>query len=156
MKPWKKTSKDTLTPWQKNRPRCTHVPHCGRLRSPAHAAFRGCSVLSDIFVFASDTETFGNVVLEAAASGLPLVVVDRGGVRETAIPGRTGVRVPPGDAEMFARACIELLDDDGRRARLAHGARAEAMSRRWPDILDGVLEAYEEAAPTGKLEGAIS
>jgi glycosyltransferase involved in cell wall biosynthesis len=110
----------------------------------------------DIFVFASDTETFGNVVLEAAASGLPLVVVDRGGVRETAIPGRTGVRLPPGDAEMFARACIELLDDDGRRARLAHGARAEAMSRRWPDILDGVLEAYEEAAPTGKLEGAIS
>jgi phosphatidylinositol alpha 1,6-mannosyltransferase len=100
---------------------------------------------ADLFVFASDTETFGNVVLEAIASGLPAVVVDKGGVRESAIPGRTGMRVPPGDADAFARACIELLRDEDLRARLAAGARAEALTRRWDEILDGVLAEYELA-----------
>ena len=88
----------------------------------------------DLFVFASETETFGNVVLEAAASGLPLVVVDRGGVRETAIPGRTGVLVPPGDLEAFAEACVDLLENDERRGALSRGARAEALSRTWSGV----------------------
>jgi glycosyltransferase involved in cell wall biosynthesis len=100
----------------------------------------------DVFVFASDTETFGNVVLEAAASGLPLVVADRGGVRETAIPGRTGVRVPVGDLQGFAEACVALLRDDALRAQLSRGARAEALSRQWDRTLDDALDAYKEAA----------
>jgi glycosyltransferase involved in cell wall biosynthesis len=108
----------------------------------------------DVFVFASDTETFGNVVLEAAASGLPLVVVDRGGVRETAIPGRTGVRVPVGDLQGFAEACVALLRDDALRARLSRGARAEALSRQWDRTLDDVLDAYQEAALGGLREVA--
>lgn len=99
----------------------------------------------DVFVFASDTETFGNVVLEALSSGLPAIVVDKGGVRETVHPGRTGVRVPVGDVEAFARACVELLEDEPRRQRLADGARAEALSRRWDVILDGLLDGYREA-----------
>jgi glycosyltransferase involved in cell wall biosynthesis len=98
---------------------------------------------ADLFVFASDTETFGNVCLEALASGLPAVVVDRGGVKETVVPGRTGVRVPPGDLRAFAEACIRLLSDGEERARLAVGARAEAVSRSWETILDGLLAEYE-------------
>jgi glycosyltransferase involved in cell wall biosynthesis len=109
----------------------------------------------DLFVFASDTETFGNVVLEAISSGLPAVVVDRGGVRESAIPGRTGVRVPPGDTEAFARACIELLQDEARRSTLAAGARAEALTRRWDEILDAVLAEYE-ATLEGREPAAVS
>lgn len=99
----------------------------------------------DVFVFASDTETFGNVVLEALSSGLPAIVVDKGGVRETVHPGRTGVRVPVGDVDAFARACVELLQDEPRRQRLGDGARAEALSRRWDVILDGLLDGYREA-----------
>lgn len=99
----------------------------------------------DLFVFASETETFGNVCLEGLASGLPAVVVDRGGVRETVIPGRTGIRVPPGDPDAFAQACLRLLRCEEERRRLAEGARAEATSRSWDAILDGVLDAYGRA-----------
>jgi glycosyltransferase involved in cell wall biosynthesis len=99
----------------------------------------------DMFVFASDTETFGNVVLEAVSSGLPAVAVDRGGVTETVIPGKTGLLVPPGDLNAFARACIDLLEDEARRLELSAGARQEALTRRWDEILDGVLLQYEAA-----------
>jgi glycosyltransferase involved in cell wall biosynthesis len=105
---------------------------------------------ADLFVFASDTETFGNVVLEALASGVPAVVVDQGGVTETVETGRTGVRVPPRDVVAFAAACVELLSNEDERLRLADGARAEALSRSWPAVLDGVLGAWEACrqAPT--------
>jgi glycosyltransferase involved in cell wall biosynthesis len=99
----------------------------------------------DVFAFASDTETFGNVVLESLSSGVPAVVVDKGGVRETVHPGRTGVRVPVGSADAFADACVTLLDDETLRAGLAEGARAEAVSRSWDEILDGLLREYRAA-----------
>ena len=104
---------------------------------------------ADLFVFPSDTETFGNVVLEGLASGLPAVVVDRGGVRDTVIPGRTGMRVPVGDATAFANACIRLIRDDDERDRLARGARAEALSRSWPAVLDGLIDDYTRALSYG-------
>ena len=104
----------------------------------------------DLFVFASDTETFGNVCLEALASGLPAVVADRGGVRETVVPGRTGLRVRPGDPDGFAEGCLRLLRCEEERRRLAEGARAEATSRSWAAILDGVLDAWAEARDLGR------
>jgi len=107
---------------------------------------------ADLFVFASDTETFGNVVLEAIASGVPAVVVDRGGVRESALPGRTGLRVRPNDPEAFARGCIELLSDRAGLAELARGAREEALTRSWPAILDGLLEGYDTALQAARDE----
>lgn len=128
-----------------------------RVRSPGNVHFTGyltgtdlaeAYAAGDVFVFASDTETFGNVVLEALSSGVPAVVVDKGGVRATVHPERTGIRVPVGDLEAFADACEALLVDDARRATLAAGARAEALSRDWDTILDGVLREYEEATCT--------
>jgi len=101
----------------------------------------------DLFTFPSDTETFGNVVLEALASGVPAVVANRGGVRETVIPGRTGIRVPPLDADAFAEACIRLLANDMERRTLARGAREEALSRSWSAVLDGVLDGYRSQLP---------
>ncbi|GMV06600.1 MAG: hypothetical protein AMXMBFR53_28760 [Gemmatimonadota bacterium] len=100
---------------------------------------------ADVFVFASDTETFGNVCLEALAAGLPAVVADKGGVKETVIPGRTGIRATPGDPRAFADACVRLLLDDEERRRLSEGAREEAVSRSWEAILDDLLAEYEGA-----------
>lgn len=140
-------------------------PAAGRLRSvaPGGVHFTGflrgvplaeAYAAADLFVFASDTETFGNVCLEALASGLPAVVADKGGVKETVIPGRTGIRVRPRDPEDFARACIGLLRDDTERTRLARAARDEATSRDWDAILDGVLDAYAQALDRPRLTAA--
>ncbi len=100
---------------------------------------------ADLFVFASETETFGNVVLEALASGVPAVAVNRGGVTETVLPGKTGALVPPNDVVAFSDACIRLLENEDERRRLAEGARSEALSRSWTTVLDGVLDAYDGA-----------
>jgi glycosyltransferase involved in cell wall biosynthesis len=132
-----------------------------RARAPAGVHFTGflrgeelaeAYAAGDVFVFASDTETFGNVVLEALSSGLPAVVVDEGGVKETVIPGRTGIRVPVGDVAGFAAACVELLDDGEQRRRLSEGARREALSRDWDAILDGLLREYVTALASARGE----
>jgi len=98
----------------------------------------------DLFAFPSDTETFGNVVTEALASGLPVVAPRKGGVVDSVLPGRTGVLVPPRDPRAFADAMISLLTHEDARRSLGRGARAHALARSWATILDGLLEGYEE------------
>lgn len=101
---------------------------------------------ADVFTFPSDTETFGNVVLEAMASGLPVVAPDRGGVQDSVAPDETGVLVEPGSAEAFAAGILEILDDPVRAARMRVGARSVAEGKSWDGILDEVLDVYAEAA----------
>ena len=66
---------------------------------------------SDIFIFPSTTDTFGNVVLEAQASGVPVIVTDQGGPAENLIPGETGFIVPAEDKEGFVNAAMKLIDN---------------------------------------------
>jgi phosphatidylinositol alpha 1,6-mannosyltransferase len=107
----------------------------------------------DVFAFPSDTETFGNVVLEAMASGLPVVGVDGGGVRELIDPDVNGVRTPPGQVAPYAAALSALVHDSERRHRLGAGARVSAERRSWNEILDGVIAHYARAAsPNAPLE----
>jgi glycosyltransferase involved in cell wall biosynthesis len=103
----------------------------------------------DIFAFPSDTETFGNVVTEALASGLPVVAPDKGGVTDSVIPGRTGVLVRPQDPIDLADALISLLQDEERRQALARGARDFTLERSWESVLDRLLQDYEEAVNGG-------
>lgn len=98
----------------------------------------------DIFVFPSDTETFGNVVTEALASGLPVVAADRGGVRDTVIPGETGIRCTPRDAESFAQGLLTLLSDAALREQLRAGARRAALARSWDSAFDVLFDGYAE------------
>ena len=77
----------------------------------------------DVFVFPSATDTFGNVVLEAQASGLPVIVSDRGGPRELMRTGRTGFAVPAGDVTAFAAAMACFPADPGLAKRMGANAR---------------------------------
>ena len=99
---------------------------------------------SDIFAFSSLTETFGNVVLEAMASSLPVVAVKAGGVAETVQSGRTGSLVEPSQPPAaFAAALLELIDRPEQRIEMAQAAREYALSQSWDAIMGALRDRYQ-------------
>lgn len=99
---------------------------------------------SDIFAFSSLTETFGNVVLEAMASGMPVVAVRAGGVADTVQPGRTGILIEPSEPPAaFASALLGLIELPLQRAEMARAAREYAVSQSWDSIMGGLRERYQ-------------
>ena len=99
---------------------------------------------SDIFAFASLTETFGNVVLEAMASGLPVVALRAGGVGGTVQSGTTGILVEPSEPpERMADALLSLIDRPDERRRMAEAARQYALSQSWDTIMGGLRDRYQ-------------
>lgn len=98
---------------------------------------------ADLFVFTSTTDTFGNVVLEAQASGLPVLVTDGGGPRENLIEGETGRVLPADDVAAFQRAINQLLDDPQRLARMGRSARRYAETRGFDRAFDAKWAMYE-------------
>jgi glycosyltransferase involved in cell wall biosynthesis len=94
----------------------------------------------DLFLFPSHTDTFGNVILEAAASGVPSVVTPSGGPRFLVQNGVTGC-VSVDDDDFIARA-IELYRDRERCAAMRAGARAYALTMSWDVVFEKVYESY--------------
>jgi glycosyltransferase involved in cell wall biosynthesis len=99
----------------------------------------------DVFLFPSHTDTFGNVVLEALASGLPAVVTPDGGPKFIVRDGETGFVVPD---DGFAGAVAELAGDRDRLARMRLAAREYALGCSWDAVFGRVYEAYGSAVPT--------
>ncbi|HRP07143.1 MAG TPA: glycosyltransferase family 1 protein [Gemmatimonadales bacterium] len=97
---------------------------------------------ADLFAFPSSTETFGNVLLEAMASGLPSLAVAAGGVLDFAEHHTNAWLVEPGSPEAMADGLETLLGDPALRARLGESARATALGRDWHSIFDGVVQEY--------------
>ena len=87
---------------------------------------------ADVFVFPSTTDTFGNVILEAQACGLPVVVSDSGGPKELVEDRANGLITKSHDAEDFARAIRTLVTDSALRQRMATAARNSVTDRAWP------------------------
>jgi glycosyltransferase involved in cell wall biosynthesis len=88
---------------------------------------------ADIFVFPSTTDTFGNVVLEAMASGLPAIVSDTGGPRELVKNGVTGYVTRSLDIEDFTTATERLVADPLLRETMRTNARAAVQDRDWSE-----------------------
>jgi|DewCreStandDraft_4_1066084.scaffolds.fasta_scaffold08596_8 glycosyltransferase involved in cell wall biosynthesis len=97
----------------------------------------------DVFVFPSETDTYGNVVQEAMASGVPCVVMSRGGPASIVTDGVTG-RVCRTTEEMAA-AVVELAQRPEIRRRLGEAARRAAEKRTWEAAGEIVWSAYGEA-----------
>jgi glycosyltransferase involved in cell wall biosynthesis len=98
----------------------------------------------DLFVFPSHTDTFGNVVLEALASGVPAIVTPDGGPATIVRDGETGRIVRD---EEFAAAIAGVLADPARHAQMRLAARSHALTMSWDSVFEGVYAAYETMLP---------
>lgn len=107
---------------------------------------------ADVFMFPGMCETFGQVIQEAMASGLPAVVVNQGGVTDLVKDGKTGYICEP-DAAAFAQAAIRLRDDVSNRKRMAGEARLFAESRPWSTIMAELEGYYREAVRINRSRG---
>jgi glycosyltransferase involved in cell wall biosynthesis len=94
----------------------------------------------DVFVFPSFTDTFGNVILEAMASGVPAVVTTGGGPKFLVESGVTGFIAA--DDAAFSASVIHLAEDRDLRDRMGVLARRNALSRSWDLAFEQVYEAY--------------
>jgi glycosyltransferase involved in cell wall biosynthesis len=113
----------------------------GRLSGQPLSAFYASA---DIFVFPSTTDTFGNVLLEAMASGLAVVAADVPQSREVVGPD-AGVFAKPGDPAAFADAITALIDDRERLDAMRRAALIRARSQGWDAIFDRLVNDYRAA-----------
>lgn len=111
---------------------------------------------SDLFVFPSPTETCGLVVLEAMASGLPVVASDTGGVLENMRDGLNGLCVRAGDAAGFSEAVLDLLATPERRHAMGQAARAFAVARDWARELDDLEPMYRGAIASRATSASLA
>jgi glycosyltransferase involved in cell wall biosynthesis/predicted metal-dependent phosphoesterase TrpH len=98
---------------------------------------------ADLFMFASTTDTFGQVILEAQASGLPVLAVDAGGPAELIEDGRSGCLAAP-DPEALAAALRGLARREAFRKRLRAGGLLAIRERSWDRSLGQLAEGYAQ------------
>lgn len=110
---------------------------------------------ADLFLFASESETFGNVTVEAMASGVPTVAFDHGAAREHLLDGVHGALIAAGDGEAFVDAACRLADDPAARRAMglaAHaavaGLRPDRVVADFESILDSVANRSTRHART--------
>jgi len=97
---------------------------------------------ADVFCFPSTTDTFGQVLLEAGASGLPVIAAAAGGALELVAHGRTGLLVDADDPGLLAAALVELAELPIRRAALGAAGLAAARARTWETAIAQLAGTY--------------
>jgi glycosyltransferase involved in cell wall biosynthesis len=103
----------------------------------------------DVFLFPSLTETYGNVTLEAMASGLAVVAFDYAAAAELIRDGVSGALAACGDAGSFVQRAAALAADPARARRLGERARAAAAERGWERVVHQLEAALAAAADAG-------
>lgn len=110
---------------------------------------------ADVFLHCSVTETFGLVVLEAMASGVPVVARDEGGPSDTVRGGGvTGFLTPPGDLDAFVDRVVALAEDGALRRRCGENARRLAEEATWERINNKVAWRMAETIEQSRRERA--
>lgn len=99
----------------------------------------------DIFVLHTTYEAFGIVLVEAMASGKPIVSTRVGGIPEIVENGRTGLLIPPMNSEMLAEAILKLADNEKLRKKMGRNGREKAVKKfDWNVIVEKWLSTYEK------------
>lgn len=121
-----------------------------------HAELPDVLRASDLFLLTTEPpESFGIVLIEAMACGLPVVATDYPGVRAVVVEGETGLLARQGDPADVARRLAELreLGGEGRQAMGAAGRERAEREWNWPRLLDRMDEAYAEAIAARRARG---
>ncbi len=113
----------------------------GHLRGDALAV---AYASSDVFLFPSETETFGNVTLEAMSSGLPAVVANATGSNALVTHDVTGFLAQPRNSSGFLEHVTSLVRDPNLRIRMGNAARTSAEDYEWSRVLGQIAGYYEE------------
>jgi phosphatidylinositol alpha-mannosyltransferase len=98
-------------------------------------------------------ESFGIVLAEAMAAGVPVVASDLPGYRSVLQEGGAGRLVPPGEPALLAAALYDLLQDPEERRRLAAAGLVVAQRLSWSRVTDEIIAAYEDAVSVGDRPG---
>ena len=128
----------------------TMMPGARFLGQVGTAALSEAYASSDLFVFPSTTETFGNVTLEAMASGIPPVCAREGGASGFVRSGATGLLAEPRDAEDLASKITFMLDRPEERKKMGAAAFQFASAQSWERIFDRLFAAYVDLAAAGR------
>lgn len=99
---------------------------------------------SDLFVFPSTTDTFGNVVLEAQASGIPVVVTDSGGPQENILPEKTGIVVKGNDEQSLLEGVQRMIENPQRLKAMGRFAREYAETRTFDRAFESAWQLYAD------------
>jgi len=118
---------------------------------------------SDLFLFASESESFGLAILEAMACGVPVVASGAGGVPEVVADGETGFLHPVGDVEAMAASAVRVLREPGLGQRLGAAARRRAVGRfsqeeqvsRYREIYQRVVQRANGGSPAAAGRAAV-
>ena len=112
-----------------------------------HAELPAVLRAADLFLLTTEPpESFGIVLIEAMACGLPVIATDYPGVRAVVDEGETGLLVPRGDPAAVAAAVGELADAPARRRQMGERGRAKALAQwSWPKLVERMDGAYAEA-----------
>jgi len=125
---------------------CDAVVMLGKLKKPEEVM-----AIADLYIQASENESFGLSALEAMASGIPVVSTDAGGVPEVVEHGVSGLLSPVGDVEALANNAYEILHDDERYAKFKQAAIAKSLQFDTQAILPQYEMLYEELVSTRQL-----
>jgi len=108
----------------------------------AHDTLPNAFASFDVFLFPSETETFGCVTLESMACGVPAVAADATGSRDIITHDVNGFLCKRGDANDFVQRVLQLADDPALRQRLQHAALQHAAECTWQRVLQQMIEHY--------------
>ncbi|MEH6931170.1 glycosyltransferase family 4 protein [Bacillus sp. JJ783] len=107
---------------------------------------------SDLMVFPSTTETFGNVVLESLACGTPVIGANSGGVKNIIKDEKTGFLCEPKNEDSFLSSIYELLNNEEMRKQMSQDAHSYAATKSWDEISSDLLMHYDDVIQSRKAE----